>query len=206
MKDKEHKIYCLKCPITLEIRYIGRTTQLLKHRLSKHILCLRCTYKDNWIRSLHKKNLMPLIELIEICPNHSECSEREKYYISYYKTIGCRLTNMTKGGEGSDGYKHTQESIIKITIANKMTEEKREKLKKAATKQWNNMTEQEKLNNMLNQKGRRNIIQTDFEGTLIREFLSTRQIERETGFFRAAISAVLKGQLKQAYGYLWKYK
>ena len=40
----------------------------------------------------------------------------EKFYISYYKFIGCKLTNGTNGGDqppSTKGRKHTEESKLK---------------------------------------------------------------------------------------------
>jgi hypothetical protein len=78
----------------------------------------------------------------------------------------------------------------------------------AKTKQmaWVKASDEYKLNNILNQKGRTNILQYDLDGNFIREYLSLRAVERETGFLRAGINRVLKNKGKQAYGYLWQYK
>lgn len=36
-------------------------------------------------------------------------------------------------------------------------------------------------------------------------YSSTRQVERQLGFYRSAISNACTGKLKQAYGYTWRY-
>lgn len=94
LENRKFKIYCLKCPVTLQIRYIGVTVNTLSTRLSQHIFDAKKggTYKRNWIASLSKK---PVIELIEEC-NYSNWEEREKYWISYYDN----LTNTKEGGVG----------------------------------------------------------------------------------------------------------
>lgn len=94
---KKFKIYCLKCPISKEIRYIGVTTQKLSVRLSQHIWDSKkrsTMYKSNWINSLSEK---PLIELIEEV-NELNWEEREIYWINFYKSG--KLTNYCKGGKG----------------------------------------------------------------------------------------------------------
>lgn len=58
---------------------------------------------------------------------------------------------------------------------------------------------------MLNQCGRKDIIQYTISGEYIKTYKSLRQIERELGYFRANITPCLKGQFKQAYGFKWKY-
>lgn len=92
----KYKIYCLKNPDTLEIRYVGVTTLKLNQRLSQH-KCAAFTTKAQthcakWIRSMKKA---PIIELIEICTGEN-WEEREKYWISYYNN----LTNINPGGKG----------------------------------------------------------------------------------------------------------
>jgi hypothetical protein len=50
------------------------------------------------------------------------------------------------------------------------------------------------------------MIQLDLENKFIKEWQSTREIERILGFAHANTSRVANGKQKQAYGYLWKYK
>lgn len=93
---KNYKLYCLKNPETLEIRYIGITTQkYLSSRLSQHWYSANhesMTRVSKWIRSIKCK---PLIEFIELC-NEENWEDREKYWIKFYKN----LTNTHEGGKG----------------------------------------------------------------------------------------------------------
>ena len=57
INKRQIKIYCLKDPKTLEIRYVGKTIQTLQKRLNSHISCsfskTRKKYRVNcWIKSL----------------------------------------------------------------------------------------------------------------------------------------------------------
>lgn len=95
---KEFKIYCLKDPETLEIRYIGVTSSKLIFRYYQHIHSAkhrRGTRVSKWIYSLLKRNLKPIIELIEIAYENS-WEEKEKYWIKQFDN----LTNISKGGLG----------------------------------------------------------------------------------------------------------
>jgi hypothetical protein len=78
-------------------------------------------------------------------------------------------------------------------------------LKEGGLKAWGKKSDEEKFKNQLNQKGRRNIKQLTMDGEFIKEFISLREIERELGYFRANISPCLKGEFKQAYGFIWVY-
>ncbi len=94
-------IYTLTDPRTNEIRYIGKTINKLNIRLSKHISNVKygkLNYCKNWILSLMKLGLKPIIQLIEET-NESQWEEREKFWIKQFKLEGKRLTNATEGGE-----------------------------------------------------------------------------------------------------------
>lgn len=110
MYMKEVKIYKLIDPISNEVRYVGKTINSLEYRLYKHIndKPLHNTYKHNWIQSLIKLNLKPIIQLIEICDD-IDWKERERYWISFYSN----LTNNTTGGENE--YYFTDEIKNKIS-------------------------------------------------------------------------------------------
>ncbi len=112
-------IYVLKDPITLNIRYVGKTT-CLKKRFKSH-KCLKVskgTYLAYWIESLRKKELMPIMEEIELVDGDG-WKEKESYWIEFYNKEGCDLVNLTKGGEGCEGYRHTSESKKKMSLVQK---------------------------------------------------------------------------------------
>lgn len=204
----KYKIYKLIDPITNEIRYVGRTIQKLQNRLKKHLKANDKSHRVNWIKSLTKNQLIPIIELICETQEFETCCELEKFYIEKYKKEGMNLVNMTDGGDGSIGFKHSEETILKLKkIAKKRVknDEYINILKNHGLKRWNNKTDIEKLQNKLNQKNRRNIKQYNINGEFIKEFISLREIERELGYFRANITPCLKGKFIQAYGFIWKY-
>lgn len=58
----------------------------------------------------------------------------------------------------------------------------------------------------INGKKSKCIIQYDLSNNYIKEFPSTKEIERELGFAHSNISACCRGKYKQAYGYKWIYK
>lgn len=97
--EKTYKIYCLKHPLTNEIRYVGVTTKKsINERLSQHLYKGKFsngTKISKWIYSLLKNNLKPLIELIEET-SYKNWEIREKYWINYYNN----LLNQHEGGKG----------------------------------------------------------------------------------------------------------
>lgn len=99
--NNQYKIYILKDPRTLEIRYVGVTCKPLNTRLSNHIYYAKkrnCTHVHNWILSLLSIDLKPLIEILEVV-TEDNWEEREKYWILKYKK-NFNLTNIALGGRG----------------------------------------------------------------------------------------------------------
>jgi hypothetical protein len=109
-------IYELIDPVTNETRYIGKTDNL-KRRYKGHLNDKNKTHKTNWIKNLKNKDLKPVLNIIDEI-NKNEADFWEIFYISLYKSWGCKLTNTTSGGEGGGshkGYKHTQRSKQQIS-------------------------------------------------------------------------------------------
>ena len=52
----------------------------------------------------------------------------------------------------------------------------------------------------------KSVLQFTLDNILVKEYPSTHQIERETGFAQSNISKCCKGKRKTAYGYKWRYK
>lgn len=50
------------------------------------------------------------------------------------------------------------------------------------------------------------ILQFSKDGTLLKEWPSSREAERQLGIAQSSLGACLKGQCKQAGGFLWSYK
>jgi uncharacterized protein YegJ (DUF2314 family) len=96
-------IYGLVCPITSEIKYVGRTIQSLNRRLSMHknVNKHRCN-KDKWHDSLLKQNLFPTIQLLQES-NIKDWRNDEKFWIEKLSSNG--LFNEAIGGGGGIGIK-----------------------------------------------------------------------------------------------------
>lgn len=92
-------IYGLADPDTHEVRYVGQTKLPVEERLRQHIRAARCRTRDryvyDWIRSL---SAPPTIVILERDPPGG-LNEAERAWIAYLRGMGCRLTNLTDGGE-----------------------------------------------------------------------------------------------------------
>lgn len=111
---KNINIYKLIDPITNEIRYVGKTKNVLSKRYNEHIYRAKQGHDSHvycWIRKLLKNNLKITIELIEECAEEN-WEEREKYWISYYPN----LTNISKGGVTYFGEYHKRSDFVSSVI------------------------------------------------------------------------------------------
>lgn len=52
----------------------------------------------------------------------------------------------------------------------------------------------------------KSVLQYSLDGTFIKEWASTREVERQLGFNQGNIGKCCRGEYKTAYGFTWKYK
>jgi hypothetical protein len=102
-----------------------------------------CWHKKYWVQSLIDKGLMFEWSILTQLPTSEFLGDAERYWISYFKSIGCPLTNLTAGGEGGTlGIPCSTETKKKIGQANsgkRPTPEHRAKLSaalKGRTPSW----------------------------------------------------------------------
>lgn len=108
---------------------MGKTEWKGNRRYNHHIWRSRCLGSDgvpvfrqhvyNWIRVLCKEGLKPDFDIIEEAKDHDSLIEAEKFYVEYLRFVGFPLTNLTPGGEGCVGYKHTKEAKARMSLAKK---------------------------------------------------------------------------------------
>jgi hypothetical protein len=192
---KKPYIYCLKDPRDKQIKYIGKTVQPKYKRLSAHYRDKKPSRKKSWIDCLRKKNLKPILEIIEWCEDHN-WQEKEKYWIAHYRNkIGNKLTNILEGGNGlPKGYKHSAETIEKIRIAGKM-----------ANKGQFKKGRQDKYRSKRIKKIRKKILQYDLQGNFIKVWHGIVTASIRLNINKNSITSVLKNKTKIAGGFQWKY-
>lgn len=226
MSDTRYKIYKLIDPITNEVRYVGQTKRSLEQRLNEHIKGYgqkTNSHKRNWIKSLLKQDLKPIIELQESGLTKSLVSEREIYWIQYYKDNGSKLTNATSGGGGPLDYSHSEETKAKLKkslTGRKLSEthrenigkaregmhlsqESKDKLAKKVKQEWANNVE--RLAEMKARTGANNpnwggkfpgVIIHDKDGNTIGDFEHLQQASDLTGLTKTFIRACALGKKK----------
>lgn len=104
--SQKYKLYYLVDPSSKEIRYVGVTKLRLQDRLKGHLYKVNRkdrkgqSHKSAWIQSLINQDLKPEIHLLQSFTKESDVFDAEKYWISYFKEVGCDLTNSCEGGRG----------------------------------------------------------------------------------------------------------
>ena len=127
---KKYYTYLIDSPKS-DYYYVGMTTNINK-RFSKHKTDSRKpkTFIQRWLNKHQKATITILDEYY----NESECIFGEIWYIELFKSWGLKLMNLTEGGEGIKGYKHTTKAKNSISSANKgkiQTQETKNKISKA---------------------------------------------------------------------------
>jgi hypothetical protein len=104
-----------------EIRYVGKTIQDPAVRLRAHVGTARRDRRgqrhlSDWLRSI---GYAPSVVVLERC-RHDMLNEAEKSWIATARSYGCRLVNMTDGGDGQrPGYRHTPDARARQSAAQK---------------------------------------------------------------------------------------
>lgn len=120
--------------------YIGQTIKTLEERMIQHIRKIKgkkpvSTYLHKAMKGYGVENFKA--EILCECNTKEEMNEKEAYYITYFDTffMNDKGYNMTYGGEGSIGYKPTDETKQKISIETKKgidIEERKKRSKRMA--------------------------------------------------------------------------
>jgi hypothetical protein len=101
-----------------EIRYVGKTTHSPRTRLRRHVdeAHLGTTHVSRWIRSLPRDPDVVVLEKEHV----GSIDEAERAWIALLRRYGCRLTNMTDGGDGqSPGWAPSSTTRRKMSLAGK---------------------------------------------------------------------------------------
>jgi len=110
-------IYGLVDPRTQYLRYIGKSNRPEVRRWRHNCADGTKNHRTDWLRSLKKERLKPELFIIEQVPM-AEWEEAERFWICYFKGIGCPLVNGTSGGDGGKVLTQaTREKLRSIALA-----------------------------------------------------------------------------------------
>lgn len=97
-------------------RYVGQTQRSLSQRWSRHLTAARRGNPSFLAKAIRKYGECEFeVVILCNCSSKDEMDVRERAFIRMFDTRDSRYGyNLTEGGEGSWGYKHTPESKQKI--------------------------------------------------------------------------------------------
>jgi hypothetical protein len=106
-------IYVLRCPISWDVRYVGKAMDPAD-RLRRHMAASsRAKYHAGyWLESLKRLGLKPLLEIVDVGMGNGH-GAAERAWIAEYRSRGANLTNTSTGGEGRSG-PHSEEAKANI--------------------------------------------------------------------------------------------
>lgn len=120
---KHYIVYGLFDPVAGELRYIGKS-ESGRQRFRKHIVSSGTSDLPSarWIASLLRRGLSPEFRILRECSGRDELIAAECELIAAARSDGKRLLNVTDGGDGWHGCRHTDLSKAKIARAHKSSE------------------------------------------------------------------------------------
>lgn len=230
MENIKYTIYKLIDPTTNQIRYVGLTFNDLKMRLKSHLSESGKSHKIFWIKKLKNQGFVPIIESIEdnIATYEIAC-EREIYFIDYFKSIGCELTNMATGGNKNkkmseetrkkmsdsqykryESYQLVLSDETKNVLKQKSIErfkdpKERERLRVSNKKYEDSKTPEQKLNDILVQKNKW-VFKYDKNMNLLEKYPSIGEASRINNIERSNISKCCGHKVVFVGGYVWRFE
>ena len=219
-------IYGLVDPRDGQLRYVGKSTSGMKRPKSEFQRVLSGFegrgHRCNWILGLAAANLCYKIVVIQEFDNPDILGEAEIFWIAYFRNMGFDLTNITLGGDGASGYRHTDETLSHLREIHKgkrpsakclsaanaavrgshRSHSEATKAKMSASKLGKSrkpFSDQTKLRMSEGHGGR---LFRDQSGEV---YTTLSEAQLSTGVDRANISAVLHGRYKQCNGFVFAY-
>ena len=209
------KKYCVYCHTNKQNnkKYVGITSEKPEKRWKNGLGYKHNEYffnailKHGWEEFTH--------EILFTDLSKDDAEQIEKRLIKKWE-----LTNRSRGynieGGGNLGKEVSESTKKKLSEAAKkqMTPEAREHLRQCTLQQFKTKghptlgykcsAEKKRQLKKSHAFHSKEIEQWDFEGNLINVFPSLHELERQTGFFRAAITNYLNGKSNYCYGFVWK--
>ena len=122
----EFAIYSLHHPISDRLKYVGKSTDVAGRQRSHTYRpkALDTSKNANWIRSLLKQGLKPVLKIIEDqtdgISSVEEMNDAEIYWIAYMRGMGHDLNNHLPGGEGVQHSEETRKKISKSRLGSSL--------------------------------------------------------------------------------------
>lgn len=194
---KSNEVYKITNKVTNKI-YIGITNQGSGARYRHHWYESRIGEPSPIHRSMAKYGEDNFtLEIIDFADTYDELKEKEKYWIKQYnstdKSIGY---NLTEGGDGTFGRKHSEETKEKIrqkALGRKVSEETKKKMSETRLGKCSDKQREHLLKLTVGQS--KKIYQYDTDFNLIGEYNSIKEASKITGIDRNTIGRQLKKEV-----------
>lgn len=196
--------------------YIGQTVNDLDKRKREHIRRVLNNkdniYFHNALRKYGAENFD--WDIIEECDDIDELNKLEVFYIGFYNTY-FEGYNLTRGGDGIVGYKHSEETCQKLSelgkgnkyaLGCKHTKEACQKMSKPKTKNHKKKMSEARKGRFTgkNNPCAKSIILIHSNGKE-EQFDCIMDAERKYSLIASHLSAVAKGRRNHTKGYKCKY-
>ncbi len=191
--------------------YIGRGVNVFNRRSSHFSKLRKGTHRNIYLqRSFNKHGELCFKFSVIIKCFEEELNRLETYYIAFYReTLGKRnVYNMTDGGDGSVGYKHSKEIREKMSFVKRAMKHGVGTIHSKETKEKMSVASLGSKNPMFGKPApnRRGVLQIDKNtGEIINEFESITNASVVTNIPITLISRVCRGKAKTTGGFKWTY-
>lgn len=207
--NRSNEVYKITNKVTNKI-YIGITNQGSGARYRHHWYESRIGEPSPIHRSMAKYGEDNFtLEIIDFADTYDELKEKEKYWIKQYnstdKSIGY---NLTEGGDGTFGRKHsedTKEKIRQKALGRKVSEETKKKMSETRLGKCSDKQREHLLKLTVGQS--KKIYQYDTDFNLIGEYNSIKEASKITGIDRNTIGRQLKKEVNPGdwrVKFIWK--
>jgi hypothetical protein len=178
--------------------------------------------RNNYWHKIVAKYGKPNVQILANWNTEQEAFEHEKVLISCFRGMGYELANLTDGGDGTSGYKQTEEHKEKLKKARTgkpiHTEEFKEKIRRTHTGSKYNLgrptsAKQKAIASALS-KGNKHAagntnnrkwkwVGTHIETGTVIEFIGSLELNK-AGFQHANVIKCINGQRKSHKGHTWR--
>lgn len=192
-------------------RYIGITSRKLNKRWGGRGQYYKgCPYFYRAIQKYGWENIKH--EIIEESLSYEQAVELEKYYIDFYQTNNPNYGyNLTKGGEGANGYvlpdekkeilSKKRQGVNAVGYNYFPSEETKAKMSESAKNKIVSIETREKMSKEKIKK----VYQYNTDGVLLNSFNSASEASCLTGVNIVNLCACCRNIVKKAGGYFWSY-
>lgn len=195
--------------------YIGKTKNINNRRVQheKNITIRKNTKFGNALRKYPIDNfnfsILCTIRTSDLIKLDNILNNLEMYFIKKYDSLNIGY-NLTLGGDGFIGYKHSKETIIKIKQGKQFISEHTKSKISNSMMGSNNprfgkiLTLEQKINLITSRNIK--ILQFDKNNNLIKEWESISEAARILKTSKSHISSCCQNKRKTACKFIWKYK